>query len=271
MLNIYTVTNLNNPELEFYKTLRLPKEHLKQGVFISEGEKVVQRLLMSDIEITSILITPTWFAHYKTLLEQRPESITVFIAEKSLMETIVGFHLHQGIMALSKIPQPNNIDTILKEAQKPYLFVAVDGLTNAENLGVIVRNCAGFGVQALLVGETSSSPYLRRAVRNSMGSIFRMQIVQCENLVNTLRYLKEYKFRIIGAHPHSGNNTIQNVDLTTNCCIVLGSEGAGISSAVLSACDISVSIPMQNGIDSLNVASANAIFLYEVYRQRNKK
>jgi len=78
------------------------------------------------------------------------------------------------------------------------------------------------------------------------------------------------RFKIVATHPHSEQHTIQRVDFTGHCCIVFGSEGEGISQKVLSVCDIAAAIPMQLGVDSLNVANANAVFLYEAERQRNK-
>ena len=271
MINIIQVDSVDHPELTFYKTLRMTTEHLKKRVFVSESEKVVHRLLLSHIEIISILLTPEWFSKFKELIERRKEKITVYLAEKKLMEKIVGFNLHQGIMALAKIPSSKTIEAVLKDSTEPYLFVAIDGLTNSENVGNVVRNCAAFGVNTILVGETSSSPYLRRAVRNSMGAIFKINIIHCQNLYNTLLNLKDHGFKIIGAHPHEERIRVENTNFTENCCIVFGSEGYGISPAILSICNITVSIQMENDIDSFNVASASAVFLYEVYRQRKAK
>jgi tRNA G18 (ribose-2'-O)-methylase SpoU len=148
--------------------------------------------------------------------------------------------------------------------------VAVDGIANAENLGVIVRNCAAFGAHALIVGETSSTPYLRRAVRNSMGAIFKLPAVETPNLVETLRQLRGRGIRCIAAHGQAKSRTLAQCDLTSNCCIVLGGEGHGVSPAVLKECDELAAIPMANEVDSLNVSNAAAVFLYEANRQRNR-
>lgn len=271
MVTLIHIASLEDPELIPYRTLRQSAEHLRQGIFVAEGEKVVRRLLESQLYVLSVLITPERLKQYDEILTARTERIKVFIAEKSLLETIVGFNLHQGIMALGKIPIQASLDSVLSESQSPHLFVAIDGLTNSENIGVLVRNCAAFGVQAILVGETSSSPYLRRAVRNSLGTVFKIPVVHCENLAVNLQLLRNSSgFKIVATHPHSEQHTIQRVDFTGHCCIVFGSEGEGISQKVLSVCDIAAAIPMQLGVDSLNVANANAVFLYEAERQRNK-
>jgi tRNA G18 (ribose-2'-O)-methylase SpoU len=146
----------------------------------------------------------------------------------------------------------------------------VDGLTNAENLGGLVRNCAAFGVRALLVSQTSSSPWLRRAVRGSMGTIFKIPTVEQLDLPKAIRDLRAQGVRCIAAHPHTSGATLAQADFARDACIIFGSEGFGIAPAVLNACDQSVAIPMSLGIDSLNVTSATAVFLYEALRQRLK-
>ena len=190
MLTTHTITSLDKPELQPYRTLRRPLEHQRQGIFVAEGEKVARRLLESDLQVLSILLTPEWLTIFQPLLEAKHEKIETFVAEKTLVEQIVGYNLLQGIMAVGKIPQSVTLDNVLARAARPYFLAAVDGLTNSENLGVLVRNCAGFGVQALLVGETSSSPYLRRAVRNSMGTVFKLPVVHVTSLVETLNALR---------------------------------------------------------------------------------
>jgi tRNA G18 (ribose-2'-O)-methylase SpoU len=270
MIDIIAISSLDIPELHPYRTLRQPVEHFLEGIFIAEGEKVVRRLIESRLEILSMLITPEWLDKYRPLLEARSEQIRVFTASKNILETIVGFNLHQGIMALGKIPVPAAIESVLADAPRPYLFIALDGLTNSENLGVVVRNCAAFGVHGILVGETSSSPYLRRAVRNSMGTVFTLPIVHCSNLIETIRTLRtRYSISVIAAHPHTEEHTLFTADCTKDLCIILGSEGNGISPEVLAACSSAVAVPMHGSVDSLNVASASAVFLYEVIRQRN--
>lgn len=269
-MTVTEVQDLTNPSLEPYRTLRRPLDHQQQGIFVAEGEKVVRRLLESGLPVLSVLLTPEWLTIHHSLLEHRHPPPEVFVAPKKLVESIVGFNLHQGIMAVAKIPEPVFLEELLTSSPSPRLLVAIDGLTNAENLGVLVRNCAAFGVQGLLVGETSSSPYLRRAVRNSMGTVFTLPIVHLTDLPGTLRDLRSvHGVRCIAAHPHADRMTLYTADFRGNCCIVFGSEGEGISDRVREACDDAVVIPMHLGVDSLNVASASAVFLAEARRQRS--
>lgn len=268
-MTILPIATLDDRELEPYKTLRRPIEHQRRGIFVAEGEKVVRRLLESTLAVHSILLTPEWLEVYRPYLERKGGSLRVFLAPKKLLETIVGFPLHQGIMAVGRIPASLDLARSLAQCRKPALLVAVDGLTNAENLGVLVRNCAAFNADALLVGETSSSPYLRRAVRNSMGTVFTLSVVHLSSLAGAIEEMRStHHIRVIAAHPHAEQKSLHQVLLTGDTCIVFGSEGEGISAGVLAVCDEAVTIPMRHGVDSLNVASASAVVLYEVQRQR---
>jgi tRNA G18 (ribose-2'-O)-methylase SpoU len=143
-------------------------------------------------------------------------------------------------------------------------------LSSAENVGLLVRNSVAFGATALLVGETSASPYLRRAVRNSMGTVFQLPVLECTNLLATLRQMQRLGIRCVAAHPHTNQLALPDADFRRDVCLVFGAEGNGISPAVLAACDEAVAIPMAAGVDSLNVASAAAVFLYEAWRQQEK-
>ena len=270
MYNLQKISSFDAPELQPYATLRRPWEHEQQGIFVAESDKVVRRLLESHFTVISLLSDEKWLANFRPLLEARPELITVYLAEKQLLETLIGFQMFQGILAVGKIPPPTTLDEILATRARPLLLTAVDEMANAENLGSLVRNCVAFGVHALLVGETSSSPFLRRSVRNSMGTIFDLPVVETTSLVESLRQLRKHGVRCIAAHPHVSGRTLAQADFTKDCCIVMGSEGKGISPAVLEACDEAVAIPMPPTVDSLNVGAAGAIFLYEANRQRGK-
>jgi tRNA G18 (ribose-2'-O)-methylase SpoU len=253
--------------------------------------------LESDFGVASVLLPENRVVEFEPLLRSRPEKeIPVFaVTKKSVLEELIGFEMFQGVLAIGKIPAAVTLETILADSPRPRLFAAVDGLTSAENIGLLVRNCAAFGTHALIVGETSSSPFLRRAVRNSMGTIFQLQIVEIgragnplpavgtmnvgahgatlptdRTLAQTLRELRKHHIRCIAAHPHTDKKSLAQADFTKDCCIVFGSEGTGISPEVLAACDEAVAIPMANGVDSLNVAAAAAVFLYEAARQRGQ-
>ncbi|HTY86415.1 MAG TPA: RNA methyltransferase [Candidatus Acidoferrum sp.] len=288
MFHVHKISSLDLPELAPYRTMRRPLEHEREGIFVAEGEKVVRRLLESRFEVFSVLLPEKHLENFRPLLEARPENLNVYLAGKKLLEQLIGFSMYQGVLAVGKIPPPISQDDILSKNPRPLLLVAVDGLTSAENLGALVRNCVAFGVQALIVGETSSSPFLRRAVRNSMGTILQLPVIELAKLglrhqftakphatdlklVECLKALRARHIRCMAAHPHTNEKCLSQADFSGDCCLVFGSEGEGISKAVLEACDEAVAIPMPPAVDSLNVGAAAAVFLYEVARQRRKE
>jgi tRNA G18 (ribose-2'-O)-methylase SpoU len=268
MLRVRKIQSFDLPELQPYRTMRRQEEQRKQGLFVAEGEKVVRRLLESDFRVVSALLPEKWLQELRPLLEKRHEKVEVFVAEKKLLETLTGFSMYQGLLAVGQVPPQPALKEVLSRSPRPRLLAAVDSLSSAENLGALVRNCTAFRVQALVVGETSSSPFLRRAVRSSMGTVFQLPIVEANSLVEALLEMRAAGIRCIAAHPHVKGRTLSQADFSQDFCLVFGSEGHGLSARILEACDEAVAIPMPPTVDSLNVGSAAAVFLYEANRQR---
>ena len=262
-MNIRKIESLDLAGLEPYRTLRRPESHIAQGIFVAEGEKVVRRLLDSGFEVRSILLTQHWLMELQTRYSL--EDVDLFVAEKKLLETIVGYPLHQGIMAVARVPTEPDLHELLRELPDPLFLVALDGIVSAENVGIIVRNAVAFGAQAILAGKNSSSPYLRRAVRNSMGTVFRVPVIHID-LPNALASIQQRCVRI--AATPGGDTDIQEIKGDRGVCVVLGNEGDGISDQTMKACDLRVAIRMQNNTDSINVASAAAVLFYEIATSR---
>ena len=309
MFRIQTISSLDLPELAPYRTMRQSQDHYEQGIFVTEGTKVVRRLLESSFTVVSVLLPEKWVPEFEPLLNARPEKeIPVYVATgKQMLEDLIGFSMYQGVLAVGRIPRKHSLNEVLERTPQPRLLVAADGLANAENLGALVRNCAAFNVQGLIVGENSSSPFLRRSVRNSMGTIFHLPVVElggrrpgrwgeiarqpqpspstecggspevspCPNadlsLAQALHQLRERGVRCVAAHPHAEGRTLWQADFKNDCCIVFGSEGHGLTKDILRMCDEAVAIPMPPNVDSLNVGSAAAVFLYEACRQRTAR
>jgi len=270
MVGPLRIESFDLPELQPYRTMRRQAEHRQQGIFVAEGEKVVRRLLESNFSVISVLLPEKWLRELEPLLRARREDIQVYVAEKALLETLTGFSMYQGLLAVGKVPPLPTLAEVVDRSPQPRLLTAADGLSNAENLGALVRNCAAFNAQALIVGETCSSPFLRRAVRGSMGAVFELPVVETTSLTRAIAELRERGIRCIAAHPHADGRTLSHANLAGDGCIVFGSEGYGISPAVLAACDEAAAIPMPETVDSLNVGSAAAVFLYEANRQRGR-
>jgi tRNA G18 (ribose-2'-O)-methylase SpoU len=272
MLHIHYLEDFDLPELDPYKTLRRRKDMERMDRFVVEGEKCVRRLLDSRTPywIESLLLTPEWLLELRRELEVRPEEIHAYITDRGSIERITGFTVYQGIKATARITCHHTLQSVISGAARPWLFVACDGLTNAENMGAVIRNTAAFGGHAVLVGETSTSAFLTRTIRASMGTVFDLPAVHAEDLVTSLKDLKQHGTRIVGAHAHAEQQTIASADFRTDVCIVFGSEGHGISPSVQAVCDDLLLIPMADQVDSLNVGSSAAVFLYEAARQRGK-
>ncbi len=261
------ITSLEAPGLAPYRTLRRPVEHEREGIFVAEGGHVVRRLFVSPLEVLSVLATPEWFETLRCEIDRRGTELTVYIACRHVLESVVGFALHQGVMAVGRIPPQPDLVPLVAAARRPRLVVALDGVTNPENVGVIVRTAAGFEAVAVVAGETAASPWLRRAVRNSMGAVLGLAAGRVDDLVATLAALRRScGLQMVAAA--IGGRPVWEAELGADCCVVLGHEGTGLRPEIQAACDQVVAIPMPAGIDSLNVASAAAVVLYEVRRQQ---
>jgi tRNA G18 (ribose-2'-O)-methylase SpoU len=266
-VNIHRIGSFDAPELAPYRTLRYPREHRRNGIFVAEGEKSVRRLIASPLAVVSIVVPEHLLAVFEPLAAARGQNTPIFAAPKKLLETLTGFPMYQGVMAVGKVPAQITLDALLERAPRPLILVGADGVSNAQNMGSLVRNCAAFGAGGLLADHTSCSPFLRRSVAASAGTIFLVPVLEVDALAATLQQLRARKIRCIGAHP-SATSHVTESNLSGDCCLVMGSEGQGISPGVLEQCDETVSVPMFPGVDSLNVASATAVFLYEASRQR---
>src|SRR6185312_6796493 len=100
VLRVHPIHSLDLPELAPYRTMRRQMEQREQGIFVAEGEKVVRRLLESPLAVVSLLLPEKWAHEYEPLLRARPETIPVYVAEKAVLETLTGFSMYQGVLAI---------------------------------------------------------------------------------------------------------------------------------------------------------------------------
>ncbi|MBL6763408.1 MAG: RNA methyltransferase [Verrucomicrobiae bacterium] len=268
MLHVHTIDDLGHPELRPYMSLRQEAEHRRQGIFAAEGAKITVRLLESTLSVRSLLLPEPWLEKLRPMLERRTEEIHAFIAQRTESEKLTGLPMYQGVTSIGNIPAAPSMDEIFAQAPGPRLFVATDDLTGSDNMGTVARNGVAFGADAMIVGDTCCSAWLRKSVRTSMGTLFKIPILESDDLPATLRNLRKSGVHIVAAHAHTDQRRLSDVDLTGDVCIVLGSEGNGLRESVLAECDDHALIPMHNNVDSLNVGSAGSVFLYEVARQR---
>lgn len=229
---------------------------------------MVERLIESPLDVVSVVCPSEWSVRLEALMARRPLEIPLHVVEKKELEKLTGFKFYQGVMATARMPLPVEIDQVLKRAGSSLLILAMEGVSGPENVGALVRSAAAFGATAILQGETTASPFLRRAVRSSMGAVFNLPIVKSSSLQDDLQRLKAGGVRCVAAHPRAEALSLPAADFGNDVCIVMGSEGDGLTQGVLSLCDVAASIPMAGTVDSLNVGNAGAVFLYEAWRQR---
>jgi tRNA G18 (ribose-2'-O)-methylase SpoU len=261
--------DMHDERVAIYRSLK-GRELGREGIFIAEGEKVVKELKGTGILIISFLTTPEFYKKFRsTLAKLSRDDIPVYVMSRDRIQEIIGFRFHQGLMAACRIPRRLSIEKALKEIGSPHTIVALNGVNNPENVGLIARNAAAFGAGAIIVDGKTYDPYYRKAVRVSMGTIFRMPVIYAEGLDEALRWLKnKLGTRIIAASLDKKSKDLSVLDLSGNICFVFGNEDTGIDAKTLRSCDVVARIPIEKGVDSLNVACSSAIMLCESYKRR---
>lgn len=257
------IVSEDDPLLSAYRSLK-GKELERDGIFIAEGEKVILSMLESTCRIASCLTADDTVPRYKTLLAAMSKrGAPIYIAPKKLIEGIIGFRFHRGIMAVGYCPEKRTAIEVLKKSKRESVIVALNAVNDPENVGLIVRNAAAFGARALIVDYATYDPYYRRAVRVSMGTLFDLPICYERDLAAGLsRVKKRDGTRIIAATLGRGARDITEADLSGDICFVFGNEDTGVTRSILNIADVLVRIPISKSVDSLNVASASAVCLY---------
>ncbi len=175
---------------------------------------------------------------------------------------------HQGIVAMVKPQESLTIEDLYTgRPGVARLLLALDGVEDPQNLGALLRVADGAGVDGIVLTERRSAPLSPVAVKASAGASEHLRIARVVNLVRALEELKRQNLWIIGLDER-GSADYDQFDLTGDCVLVLGREGAGLHDLVRKTCDHLLRIPMAGGVSSLNVSAAGAVVLYEAFRQR---
>jgi len=178
---------------------------------------------------------------------------------------------HQGVVALVRAQEFLTIEDLYEpDAANPAgrrLLLALDGVEDPQNLGALLRVADGAGVDGVVLTERRSAPISPVAVKASAGAAEHLRIARVVNLVRALEDLKKQNIWVIGLDER-GTSDYDQFDLTGDCVLVLGREGAGLHDLVRRTCDHLLRIPMAGGVSSLNVSAAGAVVLYEAFRQR---
>jgi 23S rRNA (guanosine2251-2'-O)-methyltransferase len=185
---------------------------------------------------------------------------------------LAGTAAHQGVVAVVRPKELLTIEDLFEapDSGQGRLLLALDGVEDPQNLGALLRVSDGAGVDGVIVTERRSAPLSPVAVKASAGAVEHLRIARVVNLVRALEELKSHNIWVIGLDER-GETDYDRFDLTGDCVLVLGREGAGLHDLVKRTCDHLLRIPMGGGVSSLNVSTAGAVVLYEAARQRRAK
>ncbi len=249
------ITTLDIPELQIYRTLR-DNACTADNSFIADSPKVVNVLLQTGIEVRSILATEAYYKEFGHLVEARGEQPVLYVADRKLMEQIVGHKIHNNVMMHGVRPALQTLDELGDGV------LMLDLISKTENVGSMVRSAAALGVGSLLFPHNGPHPFGRRALRVSMGHASKLLLCGYNDIAATLAALKERGYRIFAAEVTETSTPLHAVAVSEKWVLLMGNEGDGLSAEVLALCDETVAIEMAPGVPSLNVGTAASILMY---------
>ena len=253
-MNYTPIHDLNVPEIQIYRQLR-DNAFSADNSFIADSPKVINKLLQSDIQVKSIFATQDYYDTYKELIAKK-DIPQLFVADKTLMQEIVGHKIHHNAMMHGIRPEPTPINQLGKH------IIMLDEISSTENIGSIARSAAALGINSFLVPKQGPHPYARRALRVSMGHICMLQTHIYTNIFETLSLLKTQGYTVFAAEVTASSIALSTLELPEKWVLLMGHEGKGISEEILQACDQTVNIEMVEGVKSFNVSVAASIMMY---------
>ncbi len=257
------VNSIDDPRLAPYRELNQRNLTRQSGLFIAEGDKVAQRLIASRYPVASLLAEAEWA---ERLAPQLPPETPIYVAERRLLEATIGFHFHRGVLACGRrLPRPSVVEIAAGAARRPTILVCPD-VHDPTNLGSIIRTAAAFGCAGLVLGSQCADPFSRRVLRVSMGAALHLPIALSRDLTTDLESLRCADYTLVATVIDSAAEPLARFERPDRLALLLGSEGHGLRPEVRALCHREVTIPMQLGTDSLNVAVAAAVFLYHLQR-----
>jgi tRNA G18 (ribose-2'-O)-methylase SpoU len=270
-----------DPRLGDYRNLPDRELLTRRGLFIAEGRLVVERLLARRGWVTrSVLVTDTARIALHDVLEARTD-VPVYVVSPELMSGVAGVHIHRGALAVGERPAPGRWQDLAAPANR---LVVLERIGNADNVGAIFRAAAAFGVDGVLLDAASADPLYRKAIRTSMGAALAVPFAKigigedpgtspAAGVADVVRELGATGWTVVGLTPSPSAPVLSAAvaDLGNHrVAFLVGHEGDGLTPGAFDACQSFARIPMPGrdpaGVDSLNVAMAVAIALYELTR-----
>jgi tRNA G18 (ribose-2'-O)-methylase SpoU len=232
-----------------------------EGLYMAESSKVIVRALDAGHRPRSLLMTEKWLPVLGDLIEdaeRRFGPVPVYVGTDDVVEQLTGFHLHRGALAAMHRPTSPSLTELVAGTSR---LAVLDGLVDHTNVGAVFRSAAALGIEGVVLSPDCADPLYRRSVRVSMGAALTLPHTRPEPWADGLQLLRSQGFVLAALAL-----TDDSVDLADFARAVpdrvawmLGSEGHGLSATALGAADVVVRIPMQRGVDSLNVAAASAV------------
>jgi tRNA G18 (ribose-2'-O)-methylase SpoU len=258
------ISDLDDPRIAIYRSLKAPNQTRRLGQFVVEGEKLVERLLGSRFPVISVLITDR---HEPRLANRVPDGVATYVVPHEIIDSIVGFPFHRGVLACAERRAWPPLDEIVDRAGPRLTLVVCPRLSNPENLGAIARIGDVFGIDAILAGPSCPDPFSRRVLRVSMGSILRVPTIVSERLGEVADILaRNDHLVLLAAVADPAAEPFDLVARPDRLGLVLGDEDQGIEPEWLERCRRKVTIPMRPGAGSLNVAVAAGILIHALTR-----
>jgi tRNA G18 (ribose-2'-O)-methylase SpoU len=244
--------------LDGYRDVRDRDLTGRDGLFMAEGKVVLERLFESDLcETVSVMTTARRLdALDVSALDQ---DVPVYVVPQDVMDSTAGFAIHRGYLALGRYAPKLGLTGIL--ARPSLRLMVLSAIANVDNMGGLMRNAAAFGIDAVLLDSACCDPLYRKAIRVSVGGVFKTPHYRVADVVGTL---KAHDIAAYALSP-AGSVTLDALKPADRSAFIFGAEGPGLSADILEACT-SVRIDMHGGFDSLNVATTGGIVLYSICR-----
>lgn len=273
MANIIEITDFNAPELDIYARLSENQllhyyEPKKEGLFIAESPKVIERALNAGCIPISILLERKHITGEGADILARCGDVPVYTADFDVLTKLTGFQLTRGMLAAMHRPALPSVEEVCRGARR---IAVLENVMNPTNVGAIFRSAAALGMDAVLLTPGCSNPLYRRSARVSMGTVFQIPWTFIGSDINDwphpgMDQLKEMGFKTVSMALRDDSYSIDDPRLRQEekLAILMGSEGDGLTDDTLASCDFTVKIPMYHDVDSLNVAAASAVAFWEL-------
>ncbi|MFO0667064.1 MAG: RNA methyltransferase [Polyangiaceae bacterium] len=249
-----------------YRNVR-DQDHVRRGTFICEGENVLRVLLgpRSRYRPSSVLLSESRAAALRPYLDALPWKPIVHVREQAVLDGIVGFPLHRGVLAEVPRPADTSAPALLESlGEGPLRILVLSSIVNHDNVGLLFRSAAAFGIDAILLDEVTCDPLYRKAIRVSVGGALVLPFARAP--MNDI--LASLEARCVTAYGFSpaGERALGDVAPQARSAIILGTEGRGLDADVLERVE-RVRIPIGDTMDSLNVGVAGSIACYAFSRR----